>query len=55
MHRDIAKREQLEERQKKKIEVMRLNKQVISKEGEMRATNFIRKQALKVKGAIECI
>ncbi len=43
----------MEEQQKKKLEVVRLNRHISPSNGPN--NKFIKKQALKVKSAIECI
>lgn len=43
----------MEEQQKKKLEVVRLNRHISTSSGPN--NKFIKKQALKVKSAIECI
>ncbi len=53
VHNAAIKREKEEEVQKKKLEVVRLNRH-IAVNGQS-SSKFIKKQALKVKGAIECI
>ena len=53
VHNAAIKREKAEEVQKKKIEVVRMNRHIA---GTITVNNkFIKRQALKIKSAIECM
>jgi hypothetical protein len=54
VHNAALKREKIEEQQKKKLEVVRLNRHITTNNSG-HSNKFIKKQALKVKSAIECI